>query len=220
MHGAHMPRSRLESVHHPLFARLYQRIGASMDGAGAAEHRRRLLVGLDGRVVEVGAGTGLNFPHYPASVTEVIAVEPESYLRARAREAADRTALRVAIVDGTAGALPLDDASVDAGVASLVLCSVRDPATALAELHRVIRPGGDLRFYEHVVADDERWARRQRRMDPVWTRFAGGCHLDRDTSSVIARSGFEIIDCDRFLFQPCVLAELSAPHILGRARRP
>jgi len=207
-------------VHHPLFARLYPRIAAATDKAGAAEHRTRLLAGLGGRVVEVGAGNGMNFSHYPTTVTEVVAVEPEPYLRARAEEAAARAPITITVVDGTAASIPLADASVDAGIASLVLCSVPDQAAALAELRRVIRPGGELRFYEHVLADNSRWARRQRRIDPIWTRLGGGCHITRDTGAAIAAAGFEITDQERLLFQPCWVGRLSAPHILGRARRP
>jgi len=206
-------------VRHPVFARIYQRMSAGAEKAGAAEHRTRLLAGLAGRVVEVGAGNGLNFSHYPATVDEVVAVEPERYLRARATEAAAATSTVVTVVEGTATSIPLEDGAVDAGVASLVLCSVADQPAALAELRRVIRPGGELRFYEHVVAADDRWARRQRRADPIWTRFAGGCHLDRDTARAIHDAGFEMIECERFLFQPCFTAKLAAPHILGRAAR-
>ena len=146
-------------------------------------------------------------------------VDPERYLRARAEEATPNATTTVIVVDGTAASVPLDDASVDAGVASLVLCSVADQSAALAELRRIIRPGGELRFYEHVIADNDRWARVQRRADPFWTRFAGGCHLARDTATAIRDAGFDIVDCERFLFQPCFLAKLAAPHILGRAIR-
>jgi ubiquinone/menaquinone biosynthesis C-methylase UbiE len=209
-----------EAVRHPIFARVYRCIGAAAERAGAAEHRQRMLGGLQGRVVEVGAGSGLNFRHYPATVTEVVAVEPEAHLRSVATQAAAGGTVPVTVVDGTAGELPLPDASVDAGVASLVLCSVTDQPAALAELFRVIRPGGELRFYEHVIAESPRLADWQRRADPLWTRLAGGCHLTRDTAAVIAGAGFAIEDCERFLFQPSVLNKLSAPHIIGRARRP
>jgi SAM-dependent methyltransferase len=214
-----MPDQHGERVRHPVFARLYQRISAAAEEAGAAEHRARLLAGLTGRVVEVGAGNGMNFAHYPPSVTEVVAVEPEPYLRARAEEAAVGAPVPVTVVDGTSTSLPLPDGSVDAGVASLVLCSVPDQAAALAELRRVIRPGGELRFYEHVRARDERSARWQRRTDPVWTRIAGGCHLTRDTEQSIVGAGFTIEASDRFHFAPCRMASLTAEHVLGRARR-
>lgn len=209
----------MRRVRHPLFARFYQRFAAVAERAGASEHRDRLLAGLHGRVVEIGAGNGLNFAHYPATVTEVVAVEPEPYLRARAAEAASTAPVHVMVLDGTADAIPLPDQSVDCGIASLVLCSVADQAAALAELHRVIRPDGELRFYEHVAADDPRWARRQRRSDRVWSWFAGGCHITRHTENAIAAAGFNIETCDRFLFQPCLGAKLAAPHIIGRARR-
>ncbi|MBV8950140.1 MAG: class I SAM-dependent methyltransferase [Actinobacteria bacterium] len=213
---------RPDRVRHPIFARFYQRVSAGLEVAGAAEHRARLLRDLTGRVVEVGAGNGLNFAHYPDTVTEVVAVEPEPYLRARATEATTRARARVTIrvVDGTATSLPLPDASVDAAVASLVLCSVPDQPAALAELRRVLRPGGELRFYEHVLATDARLARTQRRLDPIWTHMAGGCHVTRDTAAAIEHAGFTITECDRFPFEPGALAKLAAPHILGRATAP
>ena len=209
-----------EIVHHPVFARLYERMSPGLERAGAAQHRTRLLAGLAGRVVEVGAGNGLNFSHYPATVEEVVAVEPEPYLRIRAEARAAAVAAPVRVVDAAASHLPLADGSVDAGVASLVLCSVADPAGALAELHRVIRPGGELRFYEHVLSTNPTRVRRQHRADPIWSRFIGGCHLTRDTQRAIADAGFVIETGDRFEFAPCFLAKLAAEHVLGCARRP
>lgn len=206
-------------VHHPLFARMYQRMGASMELAGVAEHRRRLLAGLIGRVVEVGAGNGLNFSHYPETVTEVIAVEPEPYLRVRAKEAARNAPVKVSVIDGDAEHLPLHDGSVDAAVTSLVLCSVGDPSAALSEIRRVLQPRGELRFYEHVRASDARLARLQRLVDPIWTRFAGGCRLTRNTLEAVKAAGFIVDECEQFLFQPCLAAKLAAPHILGRAHK-
>jgi ubiquinone/menaquinone biosynthesis C-methylase UbiE len=155
------------TVRHPIFARIYARLSPRMEDAGAAEHRDRLLAGLAGRVIEVGAGNGLNFAHYPPTVTQVIAVEPEPYLRALALEAAERAPVPVQVVDGHAEALPVGDQSFDAAVASLVLCSVPDQARALAELARVIRSGGELRFFEHVRAEGPAMARTQRAVDLV-----------------------------------------------------
>jgi ubiquinone/menaquinone biosynthesis C-methylase UbiE len=208
------------STRHPIFARVYQRVASTCERAGAAEHRERFLAGLAGRVVEVGAGNGLNFAHYPDAVTEVVAVEPEPFLRARAAEHAKLAPVSVTVIGGNADEIPLPDASVDAAVASLVLCSVPDQRTALAELFRVVRPGGQLRFYEHVAATDAHWSRLQRRAEHVWPLFAGGCHLCRDTEQAIIDAGFEIEDCDRFLFAPCWTARFAAPHILGSALRP
>jgi ubiquinone/menaquinone biosynthesis C-methylase UbiE len=188
--------------------------------AGQREHRRELLAGLSGRVVEIGAGNGLNFPHYPPQVEEVVAVEPEAYLRERAREAADEAAVPIRVVDGVAERLPLDDGSADAGVVSLVLCSVASQEAALAELRRVLRPGGELRFYEHVRGDAPALARLQRAADLVWPHLAGGCHTHRDTPRAIERTGFAIETCRRFSFRPCSLLAPIEPHVLGRARRP
>ena len=207
-------------VHHPIFARMYERMAASFEAKGAAEHRKRMLAGLAGRVIEVGAGTGLNFTHYPTTVTEVIAIEPEARLRAVAHTAAQAAPIPVTVINGTAEHLPADDRSFDAGVVSLVLCSVPDQAKALTELARVIRPGGELRFYEHVVADSDRWAARQHRIAPIWRRFGGGCNPDRDTAAAIAGAGFHVEACDSFLFAPTWIAKLTASHILGRATRP
>jgi ubiquinone/menaquinone biosynthesis C-methylase UbiE len=207
-----------ESVKHPVFARGYAWLAKREDKAGNADNRRELLAGLTGTVVEVGAGIGSNFEHYPTTVNEVIAVEPEPYLRRRAQEAAASARVPVRVVDGVADALPLEDASVDAGLASLVLCSVPDQATALAELYRVIKPGGELRFYEHVVSNRQGHRRLQRFLDATfYPRVAGGCHLTRDTRPAIEAAGFIVQRSRRFPFPPGLLG---LPHILGSARRP
>lgn len=207
------------AVRNPIFARLYDRVSARAEEAGQGEHRQELLAGLSGRVVEVGAGNGLNFPHYPAEVEEVVAVEPEAYLRERARQAAGTAAVPVRVVDGLADRLPLDDGSVDSGICSLVLCSVPSQAAALAELRRVLRPGGELRFYEHVRGEGAAFARVQRAADVVWPRIAGGCHTHRDTPRAIEGAGFAIEACRRFSFRPCSVLAPIKPHVIGRARR-
>jgi ubiquinone/menaquinone biosynthesis C-methylase UbiE len=209
-----------ERVHNPIFARVYQRWAQVSDRRGAAEHRQRTLAGLTGRVIEVGAGNGANFAHYPASVTEVIAVEPEQYLRERAETAAARAPVSVTVLDGVGGRLPGEDGSFDAGVAALVLCTIPEPQQALAELFRVIRPGGELRFYEHVIAHPKWEARFQRLADATfWPRIAGGCHMARDTRTAIEHAGFVIETCERFPFSPAPLMPPD-PMILGTARRP
>jgi ubiquinone/menaquinone biosynthesis C-methylase UbiE len=206
-------------VQHPIFARIYARFSAGAEKAGNAAHRAELLAGVSGRVIEVGAGNGLNFDHYPEAVEEVVAVEPEPYLRNRAAEEAQRVSVRVTVVDGTAEELPADDNSFDVAVASLVLCSVHDQARALAEIRRVLRPGGELRFYEHVRSRERRLAQAQDLADRTfWPRVAGGCHAGRDTRQAIVDAGFEIQDQRRFPFKPCALAVLTAPHTIGRAR--
>jgi len=205
---------------HPIFARVYQRVASVSERRGGAEHRRQLLDGLHGRVIEIGAGAGANFAHYPTTVTEVLALEPEPYLRARAQHAATHAPVPITVIDGVADPLPAEDSSYDAAVAALVLCTVPDPGRALAELHRVIRPGGELRFYEHVIANSPGQARFQRLADATfWPHVAGGCHLARDTTRTIARAGFAIETCQRFAYSPAPLIPPD-PHILGTARRP
>src|ERR1700722_2615008 len=155
-------------VRHPLFARFYARLSAGMEAAGVGRIRAQLLAGLTGSVLEVGAGNGLNFSHYPDSVTSVLAVEPESHLRAIAEQAAAAARAPVTVVDGTAEQLPAEDSSADVVVATLMLCSVRDMGAALAEMRRVLRPGGQLVFMEHVRADSAAYRRVQ--------RLPGGSH--------------------------------------------
>jgi ubiquinone/menaquinone biosynthesis C-methylase UbiE len=206
------------AVKHPLFARAYARIAAHEDARGGFENRQELLAGLSGRVVEVGAGIGSNFAHYPVGVKEVVAVEPEPYLRGKAEAAAVQAPVPISVVDGVAERLPLEDESVDAGVASLVLCSVPDQAVALAELRRVIKPGGELRFYEHVISNRGSRRRFQRFMDAtIWPRMAGGCHMTRDTRKAMEQAGFMVQRSRRFPFPP---GAFGIPHILGSARRP
>jgi ubiquinone/menaquinone biosynthesis C-methylase UbiE len=212
--------STKSAVHHPIFARMYRRLAAEYENKGASEHREEMLDALSGRVIEVGAGTGLNFAHYPPSVTEVVAVEPESYLRAVAEETSRTAPVPVRVVDGSADALPSDGGVFDAGVASLVLCSVPTQRTALGQLFRVIRPGGELRFYEHVRSSSRALARMQRALDVAWPWFGGGCHTSRDTEGAITDAGFVIERIRRFTFRPVVCAAPVAPIIVGMARRP
>jgi ubiquinone/menaquinone biosynthesis C-methylase UbiE len=205
---------------HPFFARFWIKVSPKAEGKGAAEHRDDTLAGLSGRVLELGAGNGLNFAHYPAEVTEVVAVEPEPTLRAAAERAASGARVQVTVVDGVADKLPAGDGEFDAAVTSLVLCSVPDQASALAELMRVIKPGGELRFYEHVQADTKPAAAMLRFAERTfWPRIAGGCHPARHTAEAIETAGFDIVQCRRFGFSPGAPAP-KLPHILGCARRP
>jgi SAM-dependent methyltransferase len=203
------------------FARMYLKASGNAEQRGATEHRRRLLDGLAGTVVEIGAGHGLNFPHYPPAVTEVIAIEPEPTLRARATEAAADAPVPVRVLAGVADALPLENESIDAAVASLVLCSVPDQDHALGELRRVIRPGGELRFYEHVIPNCQprRLLLQAADHSGLWPRIAGGCHPARDTTAAIERAGFEIETSERLMFAAARF-EPAIPYILGIARRP
>ena len=181
--------------------------------------RAELLSGLSGRVVEVGAGNGINFAHYPDTVEEVIAVEPEPYLRRKAEVAANAARVAVDVRPGVADALELADESVDAAVASLVLCSVPDQDLALAELRRVIRSGGELRFLEHVRSDHARKARVQATADRsgIWPLIGGGCHSARNTLRAIERAGFELVQTRDLDVGPSW--SITNPHVLGRAVR-
>ena len=207
------------TVHHPVFARLYT-LMSRREPAAITEHRRELLAGLCGRVLELGAGAGANFAHYPATVTEVLAVEPEPYMRQKALESAAQAPVKVTILEGTADELPAPDGSVDAAVACLVLCSVPSQATALAELRRVLRPEGELRFYEHVLSHRPHVARTQRIADRfMWPRAFGGCHTARDTPAAVSAAGFAIEQQRRMWLAPLPIAIPVATHVLGRARR-
>jgi ubiquinone/menaquinone biosynthesis C-methylase UbiE len=203
------------TVQHPVFARVWARIAGRVGSDG---QRAELLAGLHGRVAEVGAGDGRNFAHYPSEVSEVLAVEPESYLRQLASTAARSAPVLVTVVDGVAEQLPLDDGICDAVVSSLVLCSVVDQRPALAELHRVLSPGGQLRFFEHVVAEHAVGHAVQSGLDRtgVWPQFGAGCHLARDTVGAIAAAGFTVERFRRFTSGP---GSLGVPFVLGTARR-
>lgn len=181
--------------------------------------RDELLAGLTGRVLEIGAGNGIGFSHYPASVSEVVAIEPEPYLRARAEEAAASAPVPVRVLPGTAEALDVPDGSFDAAVASLVLCSVPDQPRALRELRRVLRAGAELRFFEHVRAPTPGKARVQALADGsrIWPAVSGGCHCNRDTPVAIEAAGFRITQLKRFDVGPSLT--LTNPHVLGRALR-
>jgi ubiquinone/menaquinone biosynthesis C-methylase UbiE len=211
--------SRQATVSHPLCARLYVKQAEAAEPKGLADQRRRMLAGLAGHVVEIGAGNGLNFGHYPSTVAMVHAFEPEPYLRALAEQAAENAAVAISVGEAVAEDLPLGDASVDAAVASLVLCSVKDLAGAIAEIHRVVQPGGELRFNEHVASQHSLRRAVQRAADAtVWPTISGGCHLGRETEAALEDGGFRIERVERFEFSVSAL-DPTKTHILGTARR-
>jgi ubiquinone/menaquinone biosynthesis C-methylase UbiE len=204
-------------IRNPLFARFYHRI-LGKEGERMRRVRERLLAGLEGTVIEVGAGDGRNFELYPPEVKEVIAVEPEPYLRERARERAASAAPHVEVVAGTAEALPAASASIDGVVCCLVLCSVPDQPAAVEEARRVLRPSGELRLFEHVGAHGGPMRLVQRAAEATfWPRAFGNCHLTRDTLETVRRQGFDVSRVERFHFTPGGI-EPPVPHILGAAR--
>lgn len=169
---------------------LYDLLGRSQERGELGQIRRSLLAELEGDVLEVGAGTGANLPHY-RHATRVVAVEPDPSMAKRIGPKAAHASVPVEVVDAGVERLPFPDGSFDAAVSTFVLCSVAEPATALAEVRRVLRPGGTLVVLEHVAGDGKlrRW---QERLTPVHRRIAGNCHLARDTRAALADAGFDV----------------------------
>uniref|UniRef100_A0A5Q5BNY4 Methyltransferase type 12 n=2 Tax=unclassified Mycobacterium TaxID=2642494 RepID=A0A5Q5BNY4_MYCSS len=205
-------------VDNPFFARLW----TVMSGHETEEMRRLRaanLAGLTGRVLEIGAGTGTNFAHYPPSVTEVVAIEPERRLAAHAREAAAHAPVPVTVtmdsVEDFSTAEPFD-----AVVCSLVLCSVDDPDGVLRELFSLLRPGGELRYLEHIAETGAR-ARLQKVADAtVWPRMLGNCHTHRHTETAITVAGFRVEDARRERMFPSWVPLPVSELAVGRAVRP
>ena len=202
-----------------LMATVYDRLLAQSEAACLRAWRRDLLAGVTGRVLEVGAGTGLNIPHSTANVTRLVLSEPEPHMRAKlqSRLAAALPA-DVELSEAALDHLPMPDQSFDAVVSTLVLCSVPDLAQALGEIRRVLAPGGRLIFLEHVGAEDHpdrlKW---QRRVEPFWKALAGNCHLTRRTELAIKRAGFDIVQIERESIRKAM--PLTRPSIRGIAVR-
>jgi SAM-dependent methyltransferase len=211
-----------DPVHHPLFARCYARFSVTAESRlGMAGMRDRLLSGLSGRVIEIGAGNGLNFAHYPSAVSEVVAIEPERTLRHLAVEAALRCEVPVDVVPGAAEALPVKSEAFDAVVLSLVLCSVRDVPRALGEVRRVLRPGGVVRFFEHGRGGGPAMTFTQRALDhTLWPPLNGGCHLARDPIAALRDAGFELGPYRRMLLPETGPRLPTSYCVLGTAWRP
>lgn len=202
-------------MNHPLFARVYARTSVA-ENRQQEVYRRELVAGLHGRVLEVGCGNGLNLAYYPPTVRAVVAVEPDAYLRRRASQVA--APVPVTVLAGSAEQLrQVVEGPFDAVVFSLVLCSVGDPAAVLAETTKVLRPGATARFYEHVISDDPRLARWQRRASPWWRHVAGGCRPDRDLLAAVAGQ-FSVDHVRHFDFcaGPRVPLGLVAPRVLAQ----
>ncbi len=172
-------------------AAFYEKLAATMEKAGVGAVRARLAGGLRGRIVEIGCGTGLNFPHYDAGA-EVMAVEPLAEFRDLACERASAAAADIQVCEGDAQALPFSDGSFDAGIVTLVFCSIPDAARGLAELRRVVRPGGEVLLFEHVRSESPLVRSAQHALDPLWWRMMDGCHVNRDTAAAVRAAGFQV----------------------------
>jgi ubiquinone/menaquinone biosynthesis C-methylase UbiE len=205
-------------------AAIYDRFMRRSEEACLRAWRQELLSDLSGDVVELGAGTGANLPFYPPSVRSLLLTEPDPYMRARLTPLVDatraqRSQLRLALAPAPATQLPLPDASVDAVVSTLVLCTVPDPEALLVEVRRVLRPWGRFLFLEHVAAEGHpgrlRW---QQRLEPLWKRLAGGCHLTRRSALLIEAAGLPIEQLQHESMRRAL--PWIRPTVRGVARRP
>ncbi|MGF1473348.1 MAG: class I SAM-dependent methyltransferase [Rubrobacteraceae bacterium] len=209
-----MDKFRRKSESHWLFAALYDRLNAASERGWMGERRSRLLSGASGAVLEIGGGTGANLPHYRAA-GHVVVAEPDPFMRQKLRPKLSRTRIPVEVSDAGAEDLPFADDSFDVVVSTLVLCTVPDQRSALAEVRRVLRPGGTLLFLEHVRAEDP-FARWQDRIEPLWKRLFAGCRPNRDTVAAIEASGFRLEGCEHF--EPPGPMSGFAPHVQGTAK--
>lgn len=198
-----------------LFARVYNRCMADTEDAGLRDRRRELLAAATGRTVELGAGTGVNLAHYPEAVGELVLTEPFPPMAKQLRERAGEEAT---VIEAPADALPIPDASVDTAVATLVLCTVDDVPATLAEVSRVLKPGGRLLYLEHVRSSDPGVARWQDRLERPWRFIGHGCRCNRDTVAAIAASPLEVerVEHGRLPKAPAIVR----PLVAGSARKP
>jgi ubiquinone/menaquinone biosynthesis C-methylase UbiE len=167
-------------------------IHLSMRQRNLAAYRARVVPAAQGRVLEIGIGSGLNLPYYGTAVEQVIGLDPSPKLLAMAREAARRTSIPLELIENSAEAMPLYNRSVDTVVTTWTMCSIPDVQRALGEMRRILKPGGRLLFVEHGRSSDVRVRRWQDRLTPVWRRIGGGCHLNRAVSELIENGGFRI----------------------------
>jgi ubiquinone/menaquinone biosynthesis C-methylase UbiE len=200
------------------FAWSYDRLMHASEEACLTNWRRELLRNASGDVLEIGAGTGINLQHYPPSLRRLVLAEPDPFMRARLDRRLRLSGRPAEISDATASSLPFPNASFDTTVSTLVLCSVPDPERTLREVGRVLRPGGRFIFLEHVAADDRpdrlKW---QRRIEPIWRRILGNCHLTRRTGESIRAAGFQVETETRASIRKA--APVARPSIRGVATK-
>ncbi len=199
---------------HPVFARFYERLATATEKGWEGDLRDEICGDLEGRVLEIGAGTGMNFGHYRRARV-VIAFEPEPNMLRLATPRAQAASVPIRLVRAAGERLPFRDQAFDAVVCSLVLCTIQDPMAAIAEMRRVLRPDGVVRLYEHVRAERPRLARLQDLIERPWGFFAGGCHPNRDTVANLERGGFAV---QARTYRPPFFGASFVPHVVGEAR--
>jgi SAM-dependent methyltransferase len=192
--------------------------GRRWDRRFGARVRGPVLARARGRVLEIGVGAGGTIPHYPARVEDLVVTDPSPWMLRRARGRAAEAGRELIVVQASAEALPFDAGEFDQVVSFSVLCSVPDQAAALAEVVRVLRPGGELLFYEHVRSDDPERAVWQDRLERPWGLIAGGCHPNRPTLEAIESSGLELAELERG--ETPGVPRLVRPYVSGRAIAP
>jgi SAM-dependent methyltransferase len=190
--GSQMAGPVYKAIWGRVFALVYDTAFILAERRGFQQVRKDLIGQAKGRVVELGAGTGLNLGHYPKNVSELLLTEPDAHMAAKLRKRAGRLALDVTVIEAPAENLPFDDASIDTVVSTLVLCTVQDPGRTLAEVARVLRPGGVLLFAEHVRSESPGAAWWQDKLRRPWSWYACGCQCNRDTISALRAATFEV----------------------------
>lgn len=198
-----------------VFSAIYDPLLWIAERAGMGRRRATLLAEANGRVLELGAGTGLNLPHYAPGVDELVLSEPAAPMVSRLRRRAQRSGLDPTVVTASAESLPFEENSFDTVVSTLVLCTVDDPRRAIDEIARVLRPGGRLLFLEHVRSDTPRLARWQDRLHRPWRSFAAGCHANRPTVELLRESPLRLdgVENARWKWMPALVHPLA----IGRA---
>ncbi|PZD95034.1 SAM-dependent methyltransferase [Paenibacillus sambharensis] len=189
-----------------LFAKWYDSLMGPLEKRRFQAVRKKLLGKAEGKVLEIGSGTGINFKHYNR-VVEVTAAEPDPVMREQSRLRMQEAPAKVTLIDSPAEQLPFADHTFDTVVATLVLCTVKDPALALQELHRVCKPEGRLLLFEHVRHDNPLLSSVQTMLTPLWKKLCGGCHLNRDTLTLVEQHGFHVVSTEQFYNRIFVVVE-------------